>query len=84
MRARIGWWLAGIAAVTVVSLAACGSDGRGGVTTQPNDKGAGTYSSSLSERIITLKDGRTVTCVIYDGGYPGGLSCDWANAKRPQ
>ena len=84
MRARIGWWLAGIAAVTVVSLAACSGGPSGGTTTQPVDKGAGSYSSSLSERIIKLKDGRVVTCVIYEGGYAGGLSCDWDNAKAPQ
>jgi len=30
-----------------------------------------------------LPDGRTVTCIAWDGGntYAGGLSCDWDGAK---
>lgn len=32
---------------------------------------------SLSEREITLVDGRTITCISYKAGYGGGLSCDW-------
>lgn len=40
---------------------------------------AGTPSTLLKERTITLTDGRTITCIIYQNGYAGGLSCDWDN-----
>ena len=31
---------------------------------------------------MELKDGRNVTCVVYDGNYSGGISCDWENTTR--
>uniref|UniRef100_A0AAU7J7X7 Uncharacterized protein n=1 Tax=Microbacterium phage Merry TaxID=3144827 RepID=A0AAU7J7X7_9VIRU len=34
----------------------------------------------MSEYQHTLFDGRTVTCLAWQAGYAGGLSCDWANA----
>ena len=40
--------------------------------------------AELDEVQINLKDGRTITCVKYDGyNGRGGLSCDWDNAKEP-
>lgn len=30
---------------------------------------------------IPLDDGRTVTCVVWQDNYKGGISCDWASAK---
>nr|DAL41027.1 MAG TPA_asm: hypothetical protein [Caudoviricetes sp.] len=35
----------------------------------------------LKENRVNLTDGRTVTCVVYRGGYAGGVSCDWEGAK---
>jgi hypothetical protein len=38
-------------------------------------------SDYLHETSFTLSDGRTVTCIMYDGtSYAGGLSCDWESA----
>lgn len=32
----------------------------------------------LHEEPIVLEDGRTITCVVYDGeNGQGGVSCDW-------
>lgn len=36
-----------------------------------------TNSSALTERTITLSDGRTITCITYASGSAGGVSCDW-------
>lgn len=36
---------------------------------------------SLHELHRTLEDGRAVTCIMYKGGYAGGLSCDWEGAR---
>lgn len=33
--------------------------------------------SGLSEWKYTLSDGRIITCIVYQGGYAGGLDCDW-------
>lgn len=30
---------------------------------------------------VKLPDGRSVVCVSWKGGYAGGVSCDWSNAK---
>lgn len=58
-------------------LAACGS-----VTSQPTptfDDG----SNDLYEDAIVLKDGRTITCVVYEPGYnAGGLSCDFGGTNE--
>lgn len=32
---------------------------------------------------INLPDGGSVQCVFYNRHKEAGLSCDWANAKRP-
>lgn len=37
---------------------------------------------SMIEQEIELKDGRTVTCVLYDSNYSGGISCDWQNTTN--
>ena len=34
-------------------------------------------NEGLFESPIVLKDGRTITCIVYSSGYQGGLSCDW-------
>lgn len=39
-------------------------------------------SDELVERVVTLADGRTITCIVYDGYLGrGGLSCDWETAS---
>ena len=47
--------------------------------------GCGLQSKISSWSIIeirkTLEDGRTVTCLIFDSGNSGGITCDWDNAK---
>lgn len=61
-----------IAAIALVALALTGC----GVDEQGNKRMDG-----LKENRVNLTDGRTVTCVVYRGGYAGGLSCDWEGAK---
>lgn len=72
-----GGLAAALAAALTLALAACGSGG-----SPESDGGAGSSSSYLYERTITITDGRTVTCVVHSNGYKGGLSCDWDGAKR--
>jgi hypothetical protein len=43
-------------------------------------------STQSSSRDITVQtvdtpDGRAVTCILWDGGYNGGISCDWDEAR---
>jgi hypothetical protein len=67
---------AALAVAVAVSLAGC-SDGGSPET----DDSAGQGSTSLFERVITLTDGRTVTCVIYSSYQRGGVSCDFGGAR---
>lgn len=62
--------------VAALALTGCGYGGN-----PESDDNAGGESRNLYERSITLTDGRDVTCVVYQSGYKGGLSCDWENAK---
>ena len=39
-----------------------------------------TNENRLTPKVITV-DGREVTCVIYQSGHAGGLSCDWDGAR---
>lgn len=68
---------AALAACAVLGLTSCSSGG-----SPDSDGSAGDTLSSLYERTISLTDGRTVTCIVYIGGYKGGLSCDWDGAAR--
>lgn len=37
---------------------------------------------SVREQTFTLRDGRTVFCLVADETYhQGGITCDWENAK---
>ena len=38
-------------------------------------------SAHLRDQHVKLRDGRTVTCVMYLDGSLGGLSCDWEGAR---
>lgn len=61
--------------LSVLALAGCASPVEGTTSTVTGDL------TSLYESPIKLKDGRELTCIIHSGGYQGGLSCDWANAR---
>lgn len=37
---------------------------------------------TLSEKHITLQDGRKITCIKYSAGRKGGLSCDWESVAK--
>lgn len=41
-----------------------------------NDDNTG-LDEGIHEVPVELKDGRTVTCILYKGYRKGGLSCDW-------
>lgn len=42
----------------------------------------GSVSGRMTERAITLTDGREVLCLFWDSSsYEGGMSCDWENAR---
>ena len=60
-------------ALAVLALAGCG----GQAATPAPESTVAPESTRLDERTIKLRDGRTLTCVIYHSGYAGGLSCDW-------
>jgi len=65
--------LAGIAALLLATgLAGCSA---------ATDNSAGDPSDQLYERSITLSDGRDVTCIIFEGFYKGGVSCDWEGTR---
>jgi hypothetical protein len=78
--------LLGAAAVLLIGLTACG-------TSQPAPQPTPEPIPSpiqVSEKYINqntfefqkkLKDGRTVTCVVWQEYQEGGVSCDWPNAK---
>lgn len=70
-----------VLAGTVIALNACAARPSGPATPAQNDSVAG-----LTERHITLSDGRYITCVTWSDysftnevGY-SGLSCDWEGA----
>ncbi len=56
-----------IAVALVLTLTACGT---------PTESNTG-HGLLMRESNFTLKDGRTVTCLIYDHA---SISCDWENA----
>lgn len=73
LRPRVGAALfAGAALIAVIALTGCGLE----------DPGTELPESGLKERTATLEDGRKVVCLTWKRGYAGGMSCDWAGAKR--
>lgn len=50
-------------------------------TIPPRDGDDAGFGQFLRETQLTLKDGRTVTCVAYEAYQQGGLSCDWQGAR---
>jgi ABC-type glycerol-3-phosphate transport system substrate-binding protein len=67
---RAGLLMALIA--TAALAAACGDNSAGG---------DGPLPDSIKPHTVNLPDGRNVLCVFESNGYPGGLSCDWSNAR---
>lgn len=65
-KARI--WASATVALALTALVGCSS-----APEAPVDGGYG----GLSEHAITLKDGRTITCVVFQEYSKGGVSCDW-------
>ena len=71
---------AGILGAVVLALLGCGAASPG--SKAPQDP-AVIHSYGVTEIAHKLKNGRTVTCLLWDrdAGYDSGMSCDWANAK---
>lgn len=47
------------------------------------DQNGGTVYGEIVERKVSTQDGREVMCLFWvDPNNSGGLSCDWAEAKR--
>lgn len=58
-----------VVGLVALGIAACG-----------NAPGTGEYNDKwpITERTFTLKNGRIITCVTYNGQ---GIDCDWGNAR---
>ena len=61
-----------IAAVLLLSLTGCS-------TTITDTKGETQYEDDIYTFYQDLPDGTQVLCINLDGGYNGGISCDWAH-----
>lgn len=76
----------GAATILMLGLSACGSSAPAPAETpepipapiQVSEKYVNEHSFEITKK---LKDGRTVTCVVWQEYREGGVSCDWANAK---
>ena len=65
--------------LSVVALAVGLSACTGPVGQASNE---GPVNGQMTERTITLTDGREVLCLFWDSkSYEGGMSCDWENAR---
>ena len=65
------------ASAVAMSLAGCASVYESD-SVEPNEFGeVEKTNKNLSEESITLSDGRTITCILYNGIDEGGISCDW-------
>lgn len=72
---RAGFVISALLGALVLTFALAGcSATREGAMPEHNTRG-------LSQREITLDDGRSVTCIVYGKVNGGGLSCDWEGAK---
>jgi predicted small secreted protein len=71
---------AATAAAILVALTLTGCYSQQG---EPKDIEPNTSTSTYSEEIVNLSDGRQLLCVHYDGGHMNddSISCDWAGAK---
>lgn len=61
--------------VAIALLSGCAASGG---TTEPDNNG---NPSGISSYEVRTADGRTVTCVVWDGYNAGSVSCDWAGAE---
>ncbi|QGH75799.1 hypothetical protein L3Y25_gp070 [Gordonia phage Syleon] len=64
-------WAVGVVAGLLLLLALAGCTG-GTEYAGPDDYRA---------KIVELRDGRELTCVVFGNGNAQMMSCDWANAK---
>lgn len=71
----------GAVLVAALALAGCAQQ-RSTSDPEPPPQSNSTYE--LQERHIRLADGRDVTCLVYDSGKAGGISCDWVLANAPK
>lgn len=60
--------------VLTAALTACGGPTE---SSGPAQQGS---TDRIVEMQVDLNDGRTVTCVGYDGHREAAMSCDWGNA----
>lgn len=58
----------------VLAMAGCGNN-----PSDPDTSPGGSYTSPGGSYGVTTVDvhGRNVTCVTWNNGYGGGISCDW-------
>lgn len=80
-------YLAGLTIVMAVAAGASSCSGSTGEPAEPAPITVDPNTSEFSERDILLSDGRTVTCVVWEGGSGvnknarGGIDCDWDHAE---
>lgn len=76
-------WVGRAAAVTVTALLAggCGVAIAGSTHEQRPVSATDYDNGAVLEVPVRLADGRTVTCLINESGYRGGLSCNWQEAR---
>lgn len=75
-------WAAITIAIAMTALVGCSAPD--GENASKEDEGKRVSVSNLGgvyEYSAPLKDGRTVTCLVYSNYNQGGLSCDWDNAE---
>lgn len=69
--------IAAAALIAATTLAGCGSEAEQRLK-QTNSTG------DLTERSVTLNNGKIVTCITIVGGSTGsvGITCDWNRGQR--
>lgn len=70
-RFRVALFMAGLLSIGLLS----------GCSTDTSDEKSSS-NGSVSEIVKTLHDGREVTCLLFEGIYKGGISCDWEGATK--
>lgn len=63
---------------TILALVFAGCSASGGSGDRPVQNNS-VYD--LTEKSITISDGRRITCIVFEDGDAGGISCDWAGAE---
>ncbi|AYR03215.1 hypothetical protein SEA_OCTOBIEN14_69 [Gordonia phage Octobien14] len=68
---RTAKWIVGVVAGLLLLLALAGCSG-GTEYEGPDD---------YTAKIVELRDGRELTCIVFGMGQDQMMSCDWENAK---